>query len=429
MANRRSFIKSAGTLTATASLVPLIDILQMEKVEAAGKRIEHMTAFEAAENEDFWFTVRSAYNVTPNIINLNNGGVSPQPIVTQDALDRYIRIANEGPAYYMWQVIGNERESVRKGLAALGGVDPEEIAINRNSSEALETVIFGMDLKEGDEIITTNQDYPNMISALHQREMRDKIKVVKIQVPVPCEEPSVIVERYKNVITPKTKAILICHVINLSGQIMPVREVADMAHQHGLEVICDAAHSFGHFEYKIPDLHVDYFGTSLHKWLCAPFGSGMLWMKKEKIKNIWPLLAHPDPMSEDIRKFENLGTRSFPSEAAIGVSLDFHNGIGAKRKEERLRYLKNYWAEKVAKIPKVKLNTSLKREFSCALANFSIEGKEAKDINDTLFKDYKIFATPIAHDDIKGIRITPHVYTMTKDLDYLLTAIEKIAKK
>jgi selenocysteine lyase/cysteine desulfurase len=428
MTDRRSFIKSCGTLTAAAPLVSLTGILQMEQVHAASKEIEHLTPLEAAENEDFWFTIRNAYSVTPNIINLNNGGVSPQPVVAQDALDRYVRLANEGPAYYMWQVIGNERENVRKGLASLGGVDSEEIAINRNSSEALETVIFGMNLKEGDEIITTNQDYPNMMSALHQREMRDKIKVVKISIPVPCEDPSIIVERYKNAITPKTKAILICHMINLTGQILPVRQVADMAHEHGLEVICDGAHTFGHFEYNIPDLHVDYFGTSLHKWLCAPFGSGMLWMKKEKIKNIWPLLAHPEPMSEDIRKFENLGTRSFPIEAAIGVSLDFHNGIGTKRKEERLRYLKNYWAEKAARIPKVKLNTSLKREYSCALANFSIEGIEPNKITEKLFADYKIYAIAIVHDEFKGVRVTPHVYTMQKDLDYLLTAIEKIAK-
>jgi selenocysteine lyase/cysteine desulfurase len=428
MTNRRSFIKSCGTMTAAASLVPLIDILQMEKVQAASKNIEHLDAFEAAENEDFWFTVRNAYTVTPNIINLNNGGVSPQPLVTQDALDRYVRLANEGPAYYMWTVIANERENVRKSLAQLGGTDAEQIAINRNSSEALETVIFGMNLKEGDEVLTTNQDYPNMMSALHQRELRDKIKVVKISIPVPCEDPSIIVERFRKAITPKTKVILMCHMINLTGQILPVRQVADMAHEKGIEVICDGAHTFGHFEFKIPDLHVDYFGTSLHKWLCAPFGTGMLWMKKEKIKNIWPLLAHPEPQSEDIRKFENLGTRSFPIEAAIGVSIDFHNGIGAKRKEERLRYLKNYWAEKATSIPKVKLNTSLKREYSCALANFNIEGMEPQKVHEKLFNDYKIFTTPIVHDEFKGTRVTPHVYTMTKDLDYLLSAIEKIAK-
>jgi selenocysteine lyase/cysteine desulfurase len=428
MSDRRSFIRQAGTITAAASMIPFIDILRTEDVQAAVKNIEHLSPIEAAQDEDFWFTIRQAYTVSSNIINLNNGGVSPQPVVTQDALDRYVRLANQGPAYYMWQTIGMERENVRKQLAELAGVDAEEIAINRNSSEALETVFFGLDLKEGDEVLTTNQDYPNMISALHQRELRDKIKVVKISVPVPCEDPSEIVDRYRKAITPNTKVILICHVINLTGQIMPVKEVADMAHEKNIQVICDGAHSFAHLDYKIPDLHCDYFGTSLHKWLCAPFGSGMLWMKKEKIKNIWPLLAHPEPQSEDIRKFENLGTRSFPIEVSIGVSASFHNGIGSKRKEERLRFLKNYWAEKVAKIPKVKLNTSLKREYSCAIGNFIIDGMEPQQIIDKLFGDYKIYTTPIKHDEFKGVRVTPNVYTSLNELDYFVGAVEKIAK-
>jgi selenocysteine lyase/cysteine desulfurase len=427
MTDRRSFIRQAGTVTAAASLIPLLDIFQTEKVQAAAQRIEHLSPLDAAQDEDFWFTVRQAYTVSSNIINLNNGGVSPQPVVTQDALDRYVRLANQGPAYYMWQTIGQERENVRKNLADLAGVSPEEVAINRNSSEALETVIFGMDLKAGDEILTTNQDYPNMISALHQRELRDKIKVVKISVPVPCEDPALIVDRFSKAVTPNTKVILMCHVINLTGQVMPVREVADMAHEKNIELICDGAHSFAHLDFKIPDLHCDYFGTSLHKWLCAPFGTGMLWMKKEKIKSIWPLLAHPDPQSEDIRKFENLGTRSFPIEASIGVSANFHRGIGSKRKEERLRYLKNYWAEKVMKFPKVKLNTSLKREYSGAIGNFIIEGMEPAQIIDKLFADYKIYTTPIVHDEFKGVRVTPNVYTSLSELDFFVNAVRKIS--
>jgi len=238
----------------------------------------------------------------------------------------------------------------------------------------------------------------------------------------------VIVQRYRDAITNKTKAILICHVIYLTGQIMPVRKVADMAHEKGIEVICDGAHSFGQLDFTIPDLSCDYFGTSLHKWLCAPFGSGMLWMKKEKIKGIWPLLAHPEPQSDDIRKFENLGTRSVPSEVSIGTSIHFHLGIGVKRKEERLRFLKNYWAEKVLKLPNVKLNTSMKPEFSCALANFTIEGWNPMKIYERLATDYKITTSPVTHEECKGVRVTPNVYTSLHDLDYLVSAIDKISK-
>ncbi|MBK5284195.1 MAG: aminotransferase class V-fold PLP-dependent enzyme [Bacteroidia bacterium] len=428
ISNRRNFIRQAAVMTAGASALPSLSFADMDAISDAGKKIENLSPAAAATDEDFWFTVQQAFTVSPNIINLNNGGVSPQPRIVQDALDRYNRIANEGPAYYMWRVLGDARENVRRQLAELAGVSPDEIAINRNSSEGLETIILGLNLKEGDEVLTTTQDYPNMMSALHQRELREKIKVVKIQIPVPSENPQEIVKRFREAITPKTKAILMCQMINLTGQILPVRAVSDMAHEKGIEVICDGAHAFAHLDFKIPDLHCDYYATSLHKWLCAPFGSGMLWVKKEKIKNLWTLLADPNPQSEDIRKFETLGTRSFPIELAIGTAISFHNGIGSKRKEERLHYLKNYWAGKVMKFPKVKLNTSLKKEFSCAIANFSIEGWEPAKLNDKLFADYKIVATPIAHDEFKGVRITPHVYTSLNDLDYFVSAVEKIAK-
>jgi len=428
ISTRRNFIRHAAALTAGASALPVLSFADIDAIEDAGKKIETLSPLEAAGDEDFWFTVQQAFTVSPNIINLNNGGVSPQPKIVQDALDRYNRIANEGPAYYMWRVLGDARENVRRQLAELGGVSPEEIAINRNSSEGLETIILGLNLKDGDEILTTTQDYPNMMNALHQRELRDKIKVTKIKIPVPCEDNSEIVKRFREAITPNTKAILMCQMINLTGQILPVREVADMAHGKGIEVICDGAHAFAHLDFKIPDLHVDYYATSLHKWLSAPFGTGMLWVKKEKIKNLWPLLCHTDPQSEDIRKFETLGTRSFPIELAIGTAINFHNGIGAKRKEERLRYLKNYWAEKAVKIPKVSLNTSLKNEFSCALCNFTIEGWEPSKLTDKLFADYKIYTTPIAHDEFNGVRVTPHVYTTMNDLNYFVSAVEKIAK-
>ncbi len=428
ISTRRDFIRHAAVLTAGATAIPALSFADIDSIEDASKKIEALSPLDAAAEEDFWFTVQQAFTVSPNIINLNNGGVSPQPKIVQDALDRYNRIANEGPAYYMWKVLGDARENVRRQLAELGGVSPDEVAINRNSSEGLETVILGLNLKEGDEVLTTTQDYPNMMSALHQRELREKIKVVKIKIPVPCEDPQEIVKRFREAITPKTKAILMCQVINLTGQILPVRGVADMAHEKGIEVICDGAHAFAHLDFKIPDLHCDYYATSLHKWLSAPFGSGMLWVKKEKIKDLWTLLADPNPQSENIRKFETLGTRSFPIELGIGTAINFHNGIGAKRKEERLRYLKNYWAEKVVKIPKVKLNTSLKKEFSCALCNFTIEGWEPAVLQEKLFNDYKIFTTPITHDEFKGIRITPHVYTTLNDLNYFVSAVEKIAK-
>lgn len=425
---RRRFLKHVSGIGGAVIATTFFDPTFISKIEAAVTKIAHLPPEQVAQNEDFWYTVQQAYTASTNIINLNNGGVSPQPLVVQDALDRYNRISNEGPAYFMWRVLGQGRETIRTKLAKLAGCSPEEIAINRNTTEALETIIFGLNLNPGDEVLTTNQDYPSMLKAWRQREKRDGVKLKTISLPVPPEDIQEITHLFEKAITKKTKIIMICHIIFMTGQILPVREICDMAHKRGIEVIVDAAHSFAHLDYKIPDLHCDYFGTSLHKWLSAPFGTGMLYVKKEKIKKIWPLFATDNPHSDDIRKFEALGTRSFPAELAIGHAINFHNGIGGKRKEERLRFLKNYWANKITALPKVHLNTSLQPEQSCGLANFKIDGVEPHEIVNRLLKKYRIYVTQMIHDEFKGVRVTPHVYTTLQDLDLLVEAVGQIIK-
>ncbi len=428
--SRRSFLKQLGGITGAAIVAnSFFDPRMVKNVEAAAARIAHLPPAEAATEEDFWFQVQQAYTTTRGIINLNNGGVSPQPKIVQDALVRYNEFSNEAPAQTMWNVLGPRRETIRSKLAELAGCSPEEIAIVRNTTEALETIIFGLDMKRGDEILTTNQDYPSMMRACHQREKREGVVVKTVSIPTPPENVSEITEALKKGITSKTKVIMVSHIIFLTGQITPVREICDMAHDRGIEVIVDAAHSFAHLDFKIPDLGCDYFGTSLHKWLCAPFGTGMLWIKKEKIEKLWPLFASEDPHSSDIRKFESLGTRSFPTELGIGEAISFHNGIGSKRKEERLRFLKNYWAEKVITFPNVKMITSLQPEQSCGLGNFTIEGIEPGKICNYLFNKYKIYTTPISHDEFNGVRVTPHMYTTIDELDFFVEVVEEIANK
>lgn len=387
------------------------------------------SSFSPPENEDdFWNYIRESFTVNPNLLNLNNGGVSPQPKQVQEAHIRYYQYANEGPSYYMWRVMDAGRESLRKKLAVLAGCSAEEIAINRNSTEGLNTIIFGLNLKAGDEVVLSKYDYPNMMNAWKQREKRDKIKLVWIDFPLPNENDQEIVSAYEKAITSKTKIVHVTHMINWTGQIVPAKAIADMAHAKGCEVILDAAHSFAQVDFSLPETGADYAAVSLHKWLCAPFGSGLLYVKKEKIKNVWALLSNNVPDGDDIRKFESLGTRSFASEMAIGAAIDFHNMIGSRRKEERLRYLKNYWAEKAMKLPGVKLNTSLKPAYSCALANFSVEGWTPADMDVLLYEKFKIHAVGITHENISGVRITPSVYTSVKDLDYLLEAIDVMSK-
>lgn len=427
MTSRRNFVKQAAGIAGGLSLSSFISPVLAEEMKRQTGRIASLSPLEAAADEDFWGWVRESYTVSGNIINLNNGGVSPQPKVVQDAHIKYYQMCNEGPSYYMWRILDQGRESLRMKLADLAGCSHEEIAINRNSTEGLNTVIFGLNLKAGDEVILTKYDYPNMMNAWKQREQREGIKLVWLDLKLPIENDEEVVNLFKNAITDKTKVVHITHMINWTGQLLPAKKIAKVAHDRGCEVIVDAAHSFAHVDHKVTDLDCDYYATSLHKWLCAPFGSGMLYIKKDKIKNVWALLSNDKPAGEDIRKFESLGTRSFASEMAISNAIDFHNIIGGKRKEERLRYLKNYWAQKVTKNPKVKLNTSLLPQYSCALANFSIEGWKATDIDSKLFEKYKVHTVAIEYEKINGVRVTPSVYTSLKDLDRLVAGIEYVA--
>jgi len=379
-------------------------------------------------DEDFWGWIREAYTVSPNIINLNNGGVAPQPKVVQDAHIRFYQYCNEAPSYYMWQILDQGREPLREKLAGICGCDAEEIAINRNSTEGLNTVIFGLNLKQGDEVVLTKQDYPNMINAWRQREKRDGIKLVWVDLPLPIDREDDIVKYYTNAFTARTKVVMVTHLINWTGQIMPVKKIADEAHKMGIEVIADGAHTLAHFDFKIPDLGCDYFASSLHKWMSAPFGSGLLYIKKEKIKNVWALLSNNEPDGTDIRKFESLGTRSFASEMSIGAAADFHEMIGAPRKEARLRFLKDYWVNQVKGLNRVSFLQSNNTKMSCAIANIAIEGKKPEEVSGELFNKHKIHCVAINWENVHGVRITPNVYTSLKDLDKLVLGIKKMVQ-
>ncbi|HLX90836.1 MAG TPA: aminotransferase class V-fold PLP-dependent enzyme [Puia sp.] len=426
--NRRSFLNAAGSLSASAFLSSLAQPVWSRNLHRVLSSSVDKSANELANDEDFWYYVQESFTVSPNLINLNNGGVSPSPKIVQDAMKRYFDISNEAPSYYMWRILDQGREPLRSNLAKLAGCSPEEIAMHRNASEALETVIFGLDLKAGDEVVLTKQDYPNMINAWKQRELRDGVKLVWLNLELPSEDNDYLANLYINAFTSKTKVVHITQIINWSGQIIPVKRIADAAHQRNIEVLVDGAHSFAHFQFTIPELGCDYFGTSLHKWLAACIGTGLLYVKKEKIKGLYPLFAGGDAKSDDIRKFENLGTRPFFIEEATGKAIEFYDMIGAERKEKRLLYLKNYWMAKVRDIPKVKIGTSLKSGFGCAIGIVSVDGKKPSELDSFLFDKYKIHAVGIEWENIRGVRVTPNVYTTAKNLDLLVEGIERFAK-
>ncbi|MFQ5747790.1 MAG: aminotransferase class V-fold PLP-dependent enzyme [Gemmatimonadota bacterium] len=383
---------------------------------------------EVADDEDFWAQVARAFTVDRSLINLNNGGVSPSPRYVQEAMKRHLDYSNEAPVYTMWRILEPQREGVRERLAREWRCDPEEVALTRNASESLQICQLGFDLHPGDEVLTTNQDYPRMITTFKQRERREGIVLREFSLPVPAEDPAEVVARFEANITPRTRLILVCHMINLTGQILPVRDVVRLGRRHGIPVIVDGAHALAHFAFTLPGLDCDYYASSLHKWLFAPHGTGFLYVRRDRIADLWPMMAAPDTMDGNIRKFEEIGTHPAANYLAIAEALTFHQALGAERKEARLVYLRDSWARRLLGHDRVRLHTSLKPGFACGIANVEIDGIEPGPLNAWLWKEHRIITTPITHPEFRGLRVSPSVYTTMEELDRFVEAMEHVVK-
>jgi len=428
---RRSFL---GTFTLPAAAAALGLPFRPALLKASARDIAETlrahpgSPLATATDEDFWFEVGRAFTVDRTLVNLNNGGVSPSPAFVQEAMKRHLDYSNLAPSYTMWGVLEPQREGVRARMAAEWGVDKEEIAFVRNASEGLQIMQLGLDFRRGDEVLTTTQDYGRMVTTFQQRERRDGIVLRQIKIPTPAEDPAEVVRLFEQAITPRTRAILACHMINLTGQILPVRDLNAMAARHGIPLIIDGAHGLAHFDFKLSDLAVDNYSSSLHKWLFAPHGTGLLYVRREKIREIWPLMAAPETMNDNIRKFEEIGTHPAANYLAIGEALTFHQGIGSARKEARLIYLRDYWAKPLLALGNVRLHTSLKPGLACGLANVEIEGVDPAALIAHLWDRHRIIAVPIKHAEFQGIRVTPSVYTQLEELDRFVDAMTRVAK-
>ena len=424
--DRRQFLGTIAKPAAVASVVMTNPALMAKAL--SGIRSTTGNPKDIARDESFWREIQQGYTADRGLINLNNGGVSPSPTVVQEALKRYLDFSNTSPAYSMWRILEPQKETIRKRMARFFNCDTEEIALTRNASEGLQICQNGFDLEAGDEVLTTTQDYGRMISTFKQRECRDGIVLKQFKIPIPAENDNQIVNLFEKNITPKTKLILMCHMINITGQILPVKKVVKMAKKYNIPVIVDGAHTFAHFDFDLTDLECDYYATSLHKWLSAPFGTGMLYVRKNKIANLWPLQAAGECKKDDIRKFEEIGTHPCPNKIAIGDALTFHQGIGSKNKEARLIYLRDRWAKRLLKNDRIRLHTSLKPGKSCAIATVEIKGIDTSAVAKELWDKYRIFVVAINHKEFTGCRITPHVYTTIEEIDRFSDAMETILK-
>ena len=426
MPTRRHFVES---LVTAGAAVPALTNDGLDRLRGLARRLTGRAPADVARDEDFWLQVQQAFTLDRTLINLNNGGVSPSPRVVQEAMRRYLDYSNTAPAYTMWQILEPEIEAVRRRLAASFGCDPEEMAITRNASEALETVQLGIPLERGDEVLTTTQDYPRMLTTWHQRERREGIVVREITFPVPPPSQDDLAERIARAITPKTKVIHVCHITNLTGQIFPIKQIVQRARARGIEVIVDGAHAYAHFPFTRDDLDCDYYGTSLHKWLLAPHGTGFLYVRKAKIAAVWPLMAAPPEMNGNIRKFEEIGTHPAANHNAIAEALSFHEGIGAERKAARLRYLFQRWARRLERLPRVRILTPYDPAQSCGLASMAIDGMDPNKLVTYLWDTHRIIVTPIGHKEFSCVRVTPNVYTTVAEIDRFGDVMEDILRK
>ena len=387
----------------------------------------HLSPVALASDDAFWDEIRKQYLLKPDYINLENGYYNflPQPLLNK-YID-HIKEVNYQGSYYMRTVQFENKKNITTKLAKVAGCSPDQIIITRNTTESLDMVIGGLDWKAGDEAIMALQDYGAMLEMFDQIKNRYGVVNVMLSVPNHPKNDQEIIDLYKNAITPKTKAILVSHMINITGQILPIKEICTMAHEKGVQVIVDGAHAFAHIKYSIQDLGCDYYAASLHKWLSVPLGAGLLYVQKDNIKKVWPLLADSEKDPNKINRLNHTGTHPVHTDLTISDSIDYYEIIGVERKEARLRYLQNYWTEKVRNLPRVVLNTPAAASRSCAIANIGIEGIEPGELAKRLLKEHNVFTVAIDYANVQGCRICPNVYTTTQELDSFVLAIKKLS--
>ena len=418
--HKRQFLKNI-VLTTLGTPLGMVGFAKAFELKAKSQ------TFELAKDEDFWAQIRDQYLLKTDYINLENGYYNflPQPLLNKYI--EHIKEVNLQGSYYMRTVQFDNKKKITARLAVIAGCSPDELIITRNTTESLDLVIGGQDWKAGDEAIMAYQDYGAMLDMFDL--VVNKYGVVKKMVSVPNipKNDEEIISLYENAITNKTKVILVSHMINISGQILPIKKICAMAHAKGVQVIVDGAHAFAHIQYKIEELDCDYYAASLHKWLSTPLGAGMLYIRKDNVKRVWPLLADGEKDPNKINRLNHTGTHPVHTDLTINDSIDYFEIIGAERKEARLRFLQNYWTEKVRHLPRIIVNTPADANRSCAIANVGIEGIDPGDLAKRLLKEHKVFTVAIDYANVRGCRICPNLYTTTKELDHFINALKQLS--
>lgn len=417
---KRHFLKN---LSALSLGVPL----SFSHIEELVQRFSHLSPEELSSDEKFWAEIRSGYRLKPDYINLENGYYCFMPQETLDHFIEHIKEINYQGSYYMRTVQYDNQNAIAAELAEMAGCSAEELIITRNTTESMDMIISGLDWKPGDEAVMAEQDYGAMLNQFKLIEKRYGTLNKVVSIPNHPASDDDIVKLYASAITPKTKLLMVCHMINVTGQILPIRKICDMAHEKGVEVMVDGAHAFAHFDFKIDELNCDYYGTSLHKWLSVPLGAGLLYVKKEKIPKVWPLFAEGPRDPYDISRLNHKGTHPVHTHLAIRNAITYHNVIGIKRKESRLKFLQDYWARQLEGHEGIIINTPKEMSRHGAIGNVGVKGMKPSKLSKQLFEKYRIWTVAIDMPSVKGVRVTPNVYTTTGELDQFVAAIQEIA--
>jgi len=414
--DKREFLKTLSTCTIGALLG-----------QAVWARYAELAPSALAEDEPFWALVRAKYTLKDEYINFENGYYSMQSNDVLEAFVAHVRAVNREAAHYMRTRAAADKLAVRRELAQLAGCSPDELIITRNTTESLDSVIAGRDWKPGDEALMAEQDYGAMLAMFAQEARRHGLVQRMVSLPLDPRDDDELVELYANAITPKTKLLMISHMVNITGQILPVRRICDMAHSKGVEVLVDGAHAFAHFEFSIPQLQCDYYGASLHKWLGCPLGAGILYVRKERVRGLWPMFGESDVADDDIAKLNHTGTHPVHTDLAIRDALTFHNSIGIQRKEARLRHLQRSWTTRVRGRSGITLNTPSAPQRACAIANVAVGSLTPSELARVLLERYSIYTVAIDRPGVRGVRVTPHIYTSMDEVDALVRALNELA--
>ena len=418
--NKRAFIKNMGVISAAMSA----GFIRLQQAVAA---VEHVPVAALAADEEFWRKVRDDYRIKPDYINLENGYYCFLPEQTLEDLIDHIRTVNYEGSYYMRTMQFENKRKVANAAAAIVGCNADEVAITRNTTESLDLVIGGIDWQAGDEAVMAEQDYGAMLNHFELMARRFGIVNKRVSVPNHPHDDNELVELYESAITDKTRLLMISHMINITGQVLPVRKIVDMAHARGVEVMVDGAHAYSHVPFQMSDLGCDYYGTSLHKWLSAPLGSGMLYVQKEKIDQIWPLFAERDLEPNDMRRLNHIGTHPVHTDLAILNAIEYQNTLGVERKAARLRYLQHYWTRQLVSVPGVVINTPVDMIRHGGIGNVGVESMGPAELADRLMAEHRIYTAAIDRPGVKGVRVTPNLYTSLSDLDALVKAVKLLS--